>query len=94
MGRALAAIREAAGDALLVGEVYLPSDRAGRRTSSTSTLAFSFEFLHAPRDAERLAGVIAAGLAAGGSALAALQPRLPPPGRAGSARRYARAWRP
>ncbi len=56
-GEALAALREGAGDALLVGEVYLPSGRLGRYLDHLD-LVFAFEFLHAPRDAEQLAEVI------------------------------------
>jgi alpha-glucosidase len=67
LGVALAALREAAGDALLVGEVYLPSDRLGRYLEHLD-LAFSFELLHAPRDPAVLARVIAGAHAAGGPA--------------------------
>ena len=59
IGEALAALRASAGDALLVGEVYLPSARLGRYLEHLD-LVFAFEFLHAPRDASRLAEVIAA----------------------------------
>ncbi len=61
--RALEALRAAAGDALLVGEVYVPSDALGLYLEHLD-LAFAFEFLHAPWDAERLGAVIerAAGL--------------------------------
>ena len=59
IGEALGAIREAAGDAFLVGEVYLPTRRL-RRYLDHLDLVFAFEFLHAPRDAARLAGVIEA----------------------------------
>ena len=52
IGMALAALREAAGDALLVGEVYLPSARLGRYLEHLD-LVFAFEFLHAPCDAAR-----------------------------------------
>ncbi len=59
IGVALAALREAAGDALLVGEVYLPT--AGLRPYLEHLdLAFAFELLHAPWEAERLRSVIAA----------------------------------
>jgi alpha-glucosidase len=60
IGEALAALRASAGDALLVGEVYLPSARLERYLDHLD-LVFAFEFLHAPRDASRLAEVIAAG---------------------------------
>jgi alpha-glucosidase len=56
---ALAALREAAGGATLVGEVYLPSSRLGRYLDHLD-LVFSFEFLHAPRVAARIAEVIRA----------------------------------
>jgi alpha-glucosidase len=52
-GRALAAIREAAGDALLVGEVYLPSAKWQPYLEHLD-LAFAFELLHARWDAEEL----------------------------------------
>jgi alpha-glucosidase len=60
---ALEAIREAAGDALLVGEVYLPT-REYPRYLQALDLVFAFEFLFAPWDAERLRAAIepAAGL--------------------------------
>ena len=59
IGLALGAIREAAGDAFLVGEVYLPTARLHRYLEHFD-LAFAFEFLHARFDAEELRGVIAA----------------------------------
>jgi alpha-glucosidase len=46
IGQALAAIREAAGDALLIGEVYLPSSRWGPYLEHLD-VAFAFELLHA-----------------------------------------------
>ena len=55
---ALAALREAAGQALLVGEVYLPSAMLPRYLEQLD-LAFAFEFLHAPWSAPELARVIA-----------------------------------
>jgi alpha-glucosidase len=58
IGVALAALREAAGQALLVGEVYLPSARLSPYLEHLD-LVFAFEFLHAPRDAARIADVIA-----------------------------------
>jgi len=51
--RALAALREAAGDALLVGEVYLPTARAQPYLSQLDRL-FVFELLHATWDADVL----------------------------------------
>ena len=53
--RRSAQIREAAGDAFLVGEVYLPSAR-WRPTSTHFDAAFAFELLHAPWEAEPLRG--------------------------------------
>jgi alpha-glucosidase len=64
MDRALAAIRDAAGDAMLVGEVYAPTSELGPYLDHLD-LAFSFEFLFAPRDAEALAGVIESAAALG-----------------------------
>ena len=67
IGLALAALRDAAGDALLVGEVYLPTARLHRYVEHLD-VAFAFEFLHAPFEAQRLRAVIAE--AATGSAAA------------------------
>ena len=54
---ALRAIREAAGDALLVGEVFRPvSDYP--RYLEVLDLVFAFEFLFSPWDAERLRAAI------------------------------------
>ncbi len=61
IGSALAAIRAAAGDAFLAGEVYLPT-RELRPYLEHLDVAFDFEFLHAPWDAERLRASIAAAL--------------------------------
>jgi alpha-glucosidase len=61
---ALAAIREAAGDAVLVGEVYLPTGRLEPYLEYFDQV-FAFELLHAPPRAERLAEVIAAGASLG-----------------------------
>jgi alpha-glucosidase len=58
MGIALGALREAAGDAVLVGEVYLPTARLDRYLDHLD-LAFAFELLHAPWEAGALARVIA-----------------------------------
>jgi alpha-glucosidase len=49
-GEALAHIREAAGDAFLVGEVYLPAVR-WQPYSDHFDAVFAFELLHAPWDA-------------------------------------------
>ena len=66
VGDALAALREAAGDAPLVGEVYLPAaDR--RRYLDHVDVAFAFELLHAPWDAASLRAALEAG-AGGGAA--------------------------
>jgi alpha-glucosidase len=60
---ALAALREAAGDdALLVGEVYLPTTRAAPYLEHLDRL-FVFELLHAPWDADALAHAIRPGAA-------------------------------
>ena len=61
---ALEAIREAAGDAFLVGEVYRPTADLAPYTEHLDR-AFAFELLHAPFEAERLAAVINAGAAQG-----------------------------
>jgi alpha-glucosidase len=52
-GAALAKIREAAGDAYLVGEVYLPSAR-WQPYSDHFDAVFAFELLHVSWDAEQL----------------------------------------
>ncbi len=59
----LAALREAAGDAFLVGEVYRPTDELGPYLESL-TSAFVFELLFAPWDAGAIGGALdrAAGL--------------------------------
>src|SRR5919197_3627053 len=54
---ALAAIREAAGDALLVGEVFLGSSEYPRYLEVLD-LVFAFELLFSPWDAERLRAAI------------------------------------
>jgi alpha-glucosidase len=63
VGLALAALREAAGDAFLVGEVYLPSSGLAPYLEHLD-VAFCFELFHAEWDAEavRAALVGAAGL--------------------------------
>lgn len=60
IGLALKAIREAAGDELLVGEVYLPTPRLAPYLEYFD-FAFGFDLLHATPDAERLAEVLRAG---------------------------------
>ena len=54
----LSTLREAAGEARLVGEVYLPSAGLGPYLEHLDH-AFAFEFLHSPWEAERLRAVIA-----------------------------------
>jgi alpha-glucosidase len=65
--RALAALREAAGDGLLVGEVYLPTARAEPYLSQLDRL-FVFELLHATWDADVLRSAIGAAAALRGRA--------------------------
>jgi glycosidase len=65
IGPALAGIREAVGDAFLVGEVYLPSAR-WRPYLEHLDAVFAFELLHAPFDAGALRAAIEASLAARG----------------------------
>jgi alpha-glucosidase len=67
IGTALAALREGAGDALLVGEVYLPSARL-RRYLEHVDVAFCFELLHAAWDAGAVRAAIAAALDPHGAA--------------------------
>jgi glycosidase len=57
IGSALAALREAAGDALLVGEVYLPTAGLAPYIEHLDA-AFVFELLHAPLDPPALRAVI------------------------------------
>jgi alpha-glucosidase len=66
-GEALARIREAVGDALLVGEVYLPSARWQPYLEHLDA-AFAFELLHAHWDAEQLRRAVAATTARPGAA--------------------------
>jgi alpha-glucosidase len=61
---ALAAIREAAGDALLVGEVYLPAADVTPYLDYLD-LAFAFELFHAPFERQRLDAAIDAAAALG-----------------------------
>ena len=62
-GAALAKIRAAAGDAFLVGEVYLPSARVGPYVEHFDRF-FAFEVLHGAWDARHMRGAIEAALAA------------------------------
>jgi alpha-glucosidase len=67
IGDFVGALREAAGDAFLVGEVYLPTARLEPYTRHLDA-AFCFEFVHAPLEAAPLRAVIEAAIAAGGLA--------------------------
>jgi glycosidase len=60
-GAALAAMRAAAGDALLVGEVYLPTSRVGPYLDHLDRF-FVFELFHAPWDAGVMRPIIDAAL--------------------------------
>jgi alpha-glucosidase len=64
---ALGALREAAGDAFLVGEVYLPTASLAPYLRHLDA-AFCFELLHAPPDAEALRAVLEAAAELDGSA--------------------------
>jgi alpha-glucosidase len=59
---ALGALREAAGDALLVGEVYLPAKEVTPYLEHLDA-AFGFELFHSPWERDRLATAVAAGVA-------------------------------
>jgi alpha-glucosidase len=56
---ALGAVREAAGDSVLVGEVYLPAAQVTPYLEHLD-LAFAFELFHAPWERDRLAEAIEA----------------------------------
>jgi alpha-glucosidase len=77
---ALASLRAAAGDALLVGEVYLPAAQVTPYLESLDA-AFAFELFHAPWDSEALQAAIEGELALPGTSAWALSnhdfPRLP-----------------
>ena len=62
VGDALARIRAAAGDALLVGEVYLPAERCGPYLEHFDA-AFAFEFFHSAWEAPALRRAIEGALA-------------------------------
>jgi alpha-glucosidase len=66
-GAALAKIREACGDAFLVGEVYLPSTKWQPYTDFFDAV-FAFEVLHSPWDAPALRAAIEATTRAPGAA--------------------------
>ena len=94
IGTGLARSAQAAGDAPARRRGLSPRRRARRRTSSTSTRAFSFELFHAPLGAPTPSRAAIAGRRRpAGRCLGALQPRLPAPARPGRARERA-AGRP
>ncbi len=64
VGRPLGALREAIGEHLMIGEVYLPTARLGPYLEHLD-VAFSFELLHAPLDPARLREVITGALESG-----------------------------
>jgi glycosidase len=64
IGSALGAIRDAVGDALLVGEVYLRAGELGPYLEALD-VAFAFEAMHAGANAEKLRAAIADAIAAG-----------------------------
>ena len=66
-GRALAKIREACGDAFLVGEVYLPSSRWAPYLEHFDA-AFAFELLHSPWEAGALRAAVERSTRAPGAA--------------------------
>jgi alpha-glucosidase len=65
IGRAIGQLRDAAGDAFLVGEVYLPSAQ-WRPYLEHLDRAFAFELFHSPWDAAALRAAIEATLTAAG----------------------------
>ena len=65
IGEALAAIREAAGDALLIGEVYLPAHRHAPYLEQLDR-AFVFELIQAPWEPGAQRAAVAAGAAVEG----------------------------
>ena len=67
IGKALAAIREAAGDALLVGEVYLPARRHGAYLEHLDR-TFVFELLQAPWEVDVVRAAVEAGSEGPGAA--------------------------
>ena len=67
IGTALAKIREAVGDRLLVGEVYLPSVDWQPYLKHLDA-AFAFELLHSPWDADRMRAAIEASVRRPGAA--------------------------
>src|SRR3954454_20999516 len=67
IGQALAAIREAAGDALLIGEIYLPAARWQPYLEHLDA-AFAFELLHARWGTAELRRAVESSLATGKAA--------------------------
>ncbi len=65
IGEALAAIREAAGDALLIGEVYLPAHKHAPYLEHLDR-AFVFELIQSPWEPRALRDAVAAGAAVEG----------------------------
>jgi alpha-glucosidase len=61
LGKALRAIRDAAGDAMLIGEIYLPVRRQAPYLEHLDR-AFVFELLQAPWNGEVVRAAVAAGL--------------------------------
>ena len=90
IGIALGALRGAAGEAPLIGEVYLPSERLGPYLGDLDAV-FGFDLLHAGWDADELGAALDPGAGFGRGRLGHLQPRLParrdPVGRGERARR-------
>jgi len=79
IGTAIAQLRAAAGDAILVGEVYLLSDRLGPYLEHLDA-CFSFELLHAPWEAGAVRAAVHAASATGQAAWVLSNhdfPRLP-----------------
>ncbi len=64
IGRPLRELRDAVGERLMIGEVYLPTAQLGPYLEQLD-LAFSFEFLHAPLVPHLLRPIIAAAVATG-----------------------------
>ena len=64
IGSALAKLRAAVGDALLVGEAYIPTNELGPYLEHLD-VCFGFELFHSPWDASRLRAAIDAAAAVG-----------------------------
>ncbi len=67
IGNALRAIREAAGDGLLIGEVYLPARRHAAYLEQLDR-AFVFELLQSPWEQQAVRAAVQAGIEAPGAA--------------------------